>query len=431
MAETASSGLATTFLSAGKIESRERYLRFERLGEYFTWIALILGFLVLQLPFGSELDHPTIYFLMAAIATYAIFWYRLIPKKYSGRTKHFISNLFTVIFLSFLIHYTNGVQGYTIFLYFLVGLSTGMSMPITHTVIIVLFTIMLIFGEAFLTSVGSLATNLSLASLHSWALCLVVFYGRAEAGEASMTKQCEEEIILEKEKTLSQLKDEFVFIISHELKLPVTAVKGYLDTIFSQHGSSLNSEARELLQLTEVNSSRLNKLLDDLMDISKIEQGSLQVKLSDVSLQPLISEVLSNLFIDARKKKISLTQEGDLETGVKADPDRLKEVLTNLVGNAIKYTPDGGRVVVKVKKESGLAKVSVTDNGLGISEEDQKHLFEKFYRVENDQTRMVKGSGLGLFITKQLVEKMGGQIAVSSSVGQGSTFYFTLPRYRW
>jgi two-component system phosphate regulon sensor histidine kinase PhoR len=167
------------------------------------------------------------------------------------------------------------------------------------------------------------------------------------------------------------------------------------------------------------------------MDISRIEQGSLQIKLSDVSLQPLINEVLSNLLLDARKKKISLTQEGDLDTGVKADPDRLKEILTNLVGNAVKYTPDGGRVVVKVKKESGLAQVSVVDNGTGISEEDQKHLFEKFYRVENEQTRTVKGSGLGLFITKQLVEKMGGQIGISSKAGAGSTFYFTLPRYRW
>ena len=430
MAETASSGMATSFLSAGKIESRERYLRFERLGEYFTWIALIVGFLVLQLPFGGELDHPAIYLLMAAVGGYAIVWYRLIPKKYSGRTKHFISNLFTLPFLAFLIHYTNGVQGYTIFLYFLVGLSTGMSMPVVYTISIVLFTITLIFGEAFLTS-GNLATNLSLASLHSWALCLVVFYGRAEAGEASMTKQREEEIILEKEKTLSQLKDEFVFIISHELKLPITAVKGYIETIFSQYSSSLTSEAKELLQLTDINSERLNKLLNDLMDISKIEQGSLQVKLLDVSLEPLISEVLSNLFIDARKKKMALTQEGDLDTGVKADPDRLKEVLTNLVGNAIKYTPDGGRVAVKIKKESGLAQVSVIDNGLGISEEDQKHLFEKFYRVENEQTRVVKGSGLGLFITKQLVEKMGGQIGVSSKVGTGTTFYFTLPRYRW
>lgn len=430
MSETASSGLATSFLSVGRIESKERYLRFERLGEYFTWIALLLGFLVLQLPFARELDHPAIDRLMIAIGVSSFIWYRLIPNKFSGRTKNFITSSATLLLIAFLVHYTNGVQGYTIFLYFLVNLSVGMSMPIIHTLVIVLFTITLIFSEAFLTP-GATSTNLSLATLHSWALCLVVFYGRAEAGEASVAKQREEELILGKEKTLSELKDEFVFIISHELKLPITAVKGYIDTIFSQYSSSLNPEAKELLQLTEVNSTRLNKLLDDLMDISKIEQGSLRVKLSDVSLQPLISEVFSNLFIDARKKKISLTQEGDLETGVKADPDRLKEVLTNLVGNAIKYTPEGSRVVVKVQKESGFAMVSVIDNGVGISAEDQKHLFEKFYRVENEQTRTVKGSGLGLFITKQLVEKMGGQIAVSTKAGAGSTFYFTLPRYRW
>lgn len=430
MAETTPSVSGTSFFSVGKIENKERYLRFERLGEIFTWSALLLGLLVLQLPFQLNLNHIVIYSLMAAIGGYTIVWYHLIPKKYSGRTKNFIFNLITVLFLSVLIHYTNGVRGYTIFLYFLVGLSTAMSMPIIYTLGIILSIVTLIFSESFLT-LGNLATNLSFATLHSWALCLVVFYSRLEAGEASVARRREEEIMLEKEKTLSELKDEFVFIISHELKLPITAVKGYLDTIFSQYGSSLDSEAKELLQMTELNSERLNKLLNDLMDISRIEQGSLQIKLSDVSLQPLINEVLSNLLLDARKKKISLTQEGDLDTGVKADPDRLKEILTNLVGNAVKYTPDGGRVVVKVKKESGLAQVSVVDNGGGISEEDQKHLFEKFYRVENEQTRTVKGSGLGLFITKQLVEKMGGQIGISSKAGAGSTFYFTLPRYRW
>jgi len=430
MAETTPSVLGSSFFSVGEIENRERHLRFERLGEYATWIALGLGLLILQLPFQLDLDRIAIYSLMAAIGGYTIVWYHLIPKKYSGRTKNFISNLITVLLLAVLIHYTNGVRGYTMFLYFLVGLSTAMSMPIIYTFGIILSIVTLIFSESFLAP-GNPATNLSLATLHSWALCLVVFYSRLEAGEASVAKKREEEIILEKEKTLSGLKDEFVYIISHELKLPVTAAKGYIEKIVSQYSGSLNSEAQDLLQLINVNSSRLNKLLDDLMDISKIEQGSLQVKLSDVSLGLLISEVLSNLLLDARNKKISLLQEGDLETGVKADPDRLREVLTNLVGNAVKYTLEGGRVVVSVKKESGFAKVSVTDTGVGISAEDQRHLFEEFYRVENEQTRTVKGSGLGLFITKQLVEKMGGQIGVLSESGKGSTFYFTLPRYRW
>ena len=151
----------------------------------------------------------------------------------------------------------------------------------------------------------------------------------------------------------------------------------------------------------------------------------------DVALRPIISEVLSTLLLDAHSKRISLGQQGAEEVAAKADVDRLKEVLTNLVSNSIRYTPEGGKVVVELRKEGGFAKILVTDNGIGISDEDQTHLFEKFYRVDNEQTKVVKGSGLGLFIAKQLVEKMGGQIGVTSKKEEGTTFYFTLPRYRW
>ena len=130
-------------------------------------------------------------------------------------------------------------------------------------------------------------------------------------------------------------------------------------------------------------------------------------------------------------RKISLLERGDLDTAVNADANRLKEVLMNLVGNAIKYTPEGGRVVVEVRKGEGKAEISVSDTGIGISIEDQKNLFGKFFRAENEKTKAIKGNGLGLFITKQIVEKMGGEIGVRSEFGKGSTFFFTLPRYRW
>src|SRR4030042_4759567 len=151
MAETTPSFLAKSFFSMGEIESKEKYLRFERFGEYFTWVALGLGLLVLQLPFDLNINHLVVYSLMGVVGAYAVVWYRLLPKKYSGRTKNFISNLVTILLLTFLIHYTNGVRGYTIFLYSLVGLSTAMSMPIAHTATIVLSTAALIFSEAFLT----------------------------------------------------------------------------------------------------------------------------------------------------------------------------------------------------------------------------------------------------------------------------------------
>jgi len=246
-----------------------------------------------------------------------------------------------------------------------------------------------------------------------------------------MAKTHRNEVTLEKEKSLSILKDEFVYIISHELKKPMQSIEEIIKKISSEFSTSLSTDGRDLLRLTGVNNTRLNKLLNDLQDLSRIEKGSLPVHLGDVSLRPIISEVISTLGLDAKEKRISLIQKGVEEVGATADVDRLKEILTNLIGNAVKYTSEGGKVIIEASKEGKFAKVTVSDNGFGISDEDQKHLFEKFYRVETEKTKRVKGSGLGLFITKQLVEKMGGQLSFKSKIGQGTTFYFTLPRYRW
>ncbi|OGY28422.1 MAG: hypothetical protein A2Z42_00545 [Candidatus Woykebacteria bacterium RBG_19FT_COMBO_43_10] len=430
MNELPKEGILSSFLITGQFESKEKYKRFERLSEIFTLLAVILGVLIIQLPFGENLNRQVIYILAISIGIFALIWYHLLPKSFSGRAKRLAYNLITISFIGVLVHNTNGVQGYSIFFYFLALLSVSMTLPLTYTALTAVYAIGWIVIEGFLTA-GSLATNLSLAVLHSWGLVLVVFFARFNAGEASLVKKHEEDVTLEKEKSVGRLKDEFVYIISHELKQPAIAIKSYLDDIFTRYPGKLNSESREILNLTRVNSGRLGKLLDDLLDISQIEKGRLHIKMVDVALRPIISEVLSTLLLDAHSKRISLVQQGAEEVAAKADVDRLKEVLTNLVSNSIRYTPEGGKVVVELRKEGGFAKILVTDNGIGISDEDQTHLFEKFYRVDNEQTRVVKGSGLGLFITKQLVEKMGGQVSVTSKKEAGTTFYFTLPRYRW
>ncbi|MEX0621900.1 MAG: HAMP domain-containing sensor histidine kinase [Candidatus Woykebacteria bacterium] len=423
-------GILGSFLIAGQLESPDKYRRFEHLSEIFTWLAVIIGLLIIQLPFGESLNRDTIYILAAAVGVFTTVWYHLLPKRFTGRLKRFLYNLITIAFITILVHNTNGVQSYATFFYILSIISVAMTLPLVQTAVIVFFAITLIFGEAFLTS-GPLATNFSLALLHSWGLLLVVFFSRFNAGESLLLRKDEEETVLDKEKTVGKVKDEFVYIISHELKQPTTAIKGYIEQIREKLAGQKNSEAKEILDLTMINNDRLENLLDDLLDISQLDKGSLKINLADVSLKPIISEVISTLFIEAKNKRISLIQREAEEIAAKVDVDRLKEILTNLIGNAIKYTPEGGKVTVDSFKEGEFAKISVTDNGVGIPQEDQKHIFEKFYRVENEKTRRVKGNGLGLFVTKQLVEKMGGQIGFTSKMGEGTTFYFSLPRYRW
>lgn len=183
------------FFFSGQLE-KDKFRRFERLAELFTWLAIILGLLIIQLPFAQELSKQAIYMIVAAIGVYALVWYRLSPKKISGRPKMFVGNLITITFIAFIVHHTNGVQGYLIFLYFLAMLSVAMTLPIVYIAIATLYVMVLIFLEAFLTT-GPFETNISLALLHSWALFLVVFFARFNAGEASLMKKREEEVFLE------------------------------------------------------------------------------------------------------------------------------------------------------------------------------------------------------------------------------------------
>jgi signal transduction histidine kinase len=430
MEQKGKESLLSAFLAVGTVDDREKQVQFERIAEIFTWVVVIFSTIFAFSPLAPIESRNLNLWISSGVGVFALVWYRLIPRRFTGRIKNFIFTLFLVTLLAVLVHFSNGIQGYSVFFYYITIIRVGMSMSFPSTILVLFYNIFLLFLEANLSH-GPLSSNLNLAALDSWGLALVTFFGRFYAGQSALTKKREEEVVLEKEKTVGRLKDEFVFIISHELKQPAVAIKGYIDSIFSKYGTFLDKESKEVLELTSINSERLTNLLNDLLDISRIEQDKMKVNLDNVFLKPAISEVLSSQVFEARNKKISLLQKGDLDTAVKADVDRLKEVLTNLISNAIKYTPQGGEVVVEVANEGDFAKVTVSDNGIGISPEAQKHLFEKFYRVENEKTKVIKGSGLGLFITKNLVEKMGGEIGFTSQLGKGTDFYFKLSRYNW
>jgi len=429
MSENPNESLLNSLLSVGKIVTREQHIRFERIAGVFIGLALLLALISVQLPFGQGMDKKVVYPFVIVVGFFCIFWFLIIPRRFTGLAKNFIHTVLVTLYVAFLIH-TNPAMGQNlVLLYYVVAVAAAVAMPTFFSLTITILVIILIYTEWLLA--GATSAGFASAILYTIGLLIVVFYTRSLAGEAAFARKKEEEVHLEKEKTLSKLKDEYVFIISHKLKQPTSAIKGYTDEIIKDYSQNLDSDSKEALEFIKTNDERLGKLLDDLLDISQIEKGTMRINLTDVSLSPIISEVLSNLFLDAQSKKISLLERGDLDTAVKADSDRLKEVLMNLVGNAIKYTPDGGKVTIEVKKEELAAKLFISDNGIGISPQDQKYLFEKFFRVENEKTKAIKGNGLGLFITKQLVEKMGGEVGVSSEFGRGSTFFFTLPRYRW
>lgn len=228
---------------------------------------------------------------------------------------------------------------------------------------------------------------------------------------------------------LERLKDEFVFIAAHELRTPVAAMKGYLSLILDGNvGGGVAPEVKAYLEKAIASDDRLAQLVNDLLEVARSQAGRLTIKVAPVDIIPPTRGVLDELktLSDERSVKLVYEPQSDLPK-VMGDPDRIKEVLVNLVGNAIKYMGGAGTVTVAHELANGMLVTRVADTGLGIAREAQEKLFEKFYRVQTEKTRDIVGTGLGLFIVREIIEKMGGTIGVVSEEGKGSTFSFSLP----
>ena len=225
-----------------------------------------------------------------------------------------------------------------------------------------------------------------------------------------------------------QTKSEFVSIASHELLTPTTAIEGYLSMILDEHMANVDETARKYLERVQTSAHRLSNLVKDLLSVSRLEAGRIKVKIEPVQVEPLIENVVSDLLPTTQEKRLSLTFLKPDETLplCLADPDKLTQIIINMVGNAIKYTPEGS-VLVLAESVDDKIKITVEDTGVGIKQEDLPHLFEKFYRVDNTETVGIVGSGLGLYVTKSLIELMNGQIEVESTEWHGSRFIVIFP----
>jgi PAS domain S-box-containing protein len=223
-------------------------------------------------------------------------------------------------------------------------------------------------------------------------------------------------------------KSEFVSTVSHELRTPMTSIKGYADLLLMGAVGSLSDDQQRFLTIIKSNTDRLTLLVNDLLDISRIESGRLVLTPRVVRIDDLITQVVTALAARAAERALNLhTDLPQVLPEIFVDPDRVIQVLTNLVGNACRYTPSGGEIVVLARAKGDEIRVSVRDTGIGISEDDQKRLFSRFFRSDDPVVQDAPGTGLGLSITKSLVEMHGGQIWVESTLGEGSTFTFTLP----
>jgi signal transduction histidine kinase len=228
---------------------------------------------------------------------------------------------------------------------------------------------------------------------------------------------------------LDRLKDEFVSLVSHDLRTPLTSIVGYVDLILDE--PSVSDEHREYLAIVARNTKRLHRLVDDLLFAARLQAGRLELDVGDVDLVQIARHTVETLRPRAEAAGVDLAlelgQELNGSFSVLGESSRLAQLLDNLVSTAVKFTPSGGRVAVRVARTAERAVVEVRDSGIGIPQREQERLFERFFRSSNASERQIEGTGLGLYITKAIVEAHKGRIDVESHEGQGTTFRVELP----
>jgi hypothetical protein len=229
----------------------------------------------------------------------------------------------------------------------------------------------------------------------------------------------------ERLRELDRLKDEFVALVSHELRTPLTSIIGYIQLLRDERASGLDTD--HFAEVIERNAERLLRLVGDLLFLSQIQSGQLALELRDTDLGRLAVEAVEEARPEAERKHIGLVLSAPALPRLAVDPTRIAQLLGNLISNAVKFTPEGGKAEITLAAEGGEAVLSVADTGIGIAAADRERIFERFYRTEAATQRVIPGSGLGLTISRAIVDAHGGTIAVRSDGEHGSTFTVRLP----
>src|SRR3984957_19910056 len=231
-------------------------------------------------------------------------------------------------------------------------------------------------------------------------------------------------------KRLERLKDEFVSTVSHELRTPLTSIAGSLGLLMGNDAGSLPKSAGRLLEIAHTNSARLVRLVNDILDIEKLESGRVVFDLKKIQVRPLIEQTADAIrgYAEGNRVKIRIEAAAAMDD-IRADTDRLAQVLTNLLSNAIKFSPPDGEVVIAVEKETEVnaVRITVRDHGPGIPVDFKSRIFERFAQADATDARRKGGTGLGLSIAKQIIDRLGGEVGFADAPGGGTVFYVELP----
>lgn len=279
---------------------------------------------------------------------------------------------------------------------------------------------------------GYVTTNISMAhvdkivednirSAYLWLFVIIVLIFILLVRQAKIIDYA---VLYRRLKEVDQLKDDFISMAAHELRTPLFVIRGYVELL--EEISGLTDKDKENLRRIDVSAQQLNGLVGDILDVSRLQQGRMQFNYQNIDPNEVIGDVIATLRHRAEERGLALIYEARTLPHISVDPDRLRQVMVNIIGNSVKYTPFG-HIEITVKEEAKDLVIRISDTGLGMSAEQQKNLFQKFYRVKTKETRDIPGTGLGLWITQKIVHEMSGEISVESIQGKGTDFIVSFP----
>jgi signal transduction histidine kinase len=423
-----------------------------KIGVQVMWL-VILVIIPSLFPGLIKIQNPTLLTVNILLALFTSIFYEVLKTRYEkqGKNTQLILNLqllTSVILLTWFLHLFGRINGPFFVLYLLTVMESALNLSVKFPNIVVAIagvsTVVEFFwlvnvGEIFISLYTGLQLFVRLVSLlfiRSYGISLAQkFISEQESRDKvqSYAKSLEEtraklQGLNDKLRELDKQKDEFVSMAAHELRSPLTAIKGYLSMVVEGDTGDIPEKAREYLADAMAVTERLVRLVNNMLNVSRIEEGRIVYQMEETSLIRALQEVYNSSRVEAERKNLNFKLSIPNGTGdiIKADPDRLREVIGNLVSNAIKFTDEGEVVISMTNPKPNIVKVEIIDTGPGISEEEQKKLFQKFYRAESTAGKTF-GTGLGLYITRLLIEKFGGKIHLASEIDKGSNFWFELP----
>lgn len=232
-----------------------------------------------------------------------------------------------------------------------------------------------------------------------------------------------------KKNELDKAQSDFINLTSHQLRTPLSGMKWLLELLQKQDTGSLNKKQKDFIEKIYSSNERMIALVNDLLEVSRIEQGQTKLYLQPTDITGIIQGLIREKAKDIKKKRlqISFTVEEEPFPPVRTELNKIRQAIVNLLSNAIAFTPEGGKITIDIRRDNDTALVSIADTGVGIPKEQQAQVFNRFFRGTNVLTMETAGTGLGLYIAKAFIEASGGRIWFKSAQGQGTTFYFTLP----